>query len=132
MTRRNRGVSPLTALGLTAGAFVAGILTERSAKVTHKVEAKTAEQKAKLQELTRRAVTAAQQEVQATSEAFGRELAKAQEAIQGKTEPKWSDWESSETDDGTFHSGRIMKGRPYVMTAVERTIGGHPRSVLSE
>lgn len=126
MARRNKTcIDPLSAFGLVAGAFVAGIVTERAAGVTGKVETKAREQGEKLQKLLQANIESARREIDKSTDALRKELAKAQEAIQGKTEPEWSEFEPDEDKPERYsHSNRIIKGRPYIITETTKIVGG--------
>lgn len=126
MARRNKTcIDPLSAFGLVAGAFVAGVVTERAAGVTGKVETKAREQGEKLQKLLKANIESARKEIDKSTDALRKELAKAQEAIQGKTEPEWSEFEPDEDKPERYsHSNRIIKGRPYIITETTKVVGG--------
>jgi hypothetical protein len=126
MARRNKNcIDPVSAFGLVAGAFVAGIVTERAAGVTDKVETKAREQGEKLQKLIQANVESARREIDKNTAFMRKELAKAQEAIQGKTEPEWSEFEPDEYKPERYsHSNRIIKGRPYIITETTKVVGG--------
>ena len=126
MSRRNKTcIDPLSAFGLVAGAFVAGVVTERAAGVTGKVETKAREQGAKLQKLLQANIESARREIDKSTDSLRKELAKAQEAIQGKTEPEWSEFEPDEDKPERYsHSNRIIKGRPYIITETTKSVGG--------
>tara|TARA_R110000751_G_scaffold265895_1_gene364993 strand:- start:874 stop:1806 length:933 start_codon:yes stop_codon:yes gene_type:complete len=126
MARRNKTcLDPVSAFGLVAGAFVAGIVTERAAGVTGKVETKAREQGEKLQKLIQANIESARLEIDKTTAALRRDLANAQEAIQGKTEVEWSEFEKDEYKPERYsHSNRIIKGRPYIITETTKSVGG--------
>jgi hypothetical protein len=70
-------------------------------------------------------IESARREIGKNTEFMRKEITKAQEAIQGKTEPEWSEFEEDKYKPERYsHSSRIIKGRPYIITETTKVVGG--------